>query len=348
MNSRSGRPLAAFALVAAELRACIHASSTRLVSIGEPGLREPSPDCGDGVPLPPEVRSGSVAGTVVLGYVVEKDGSVSAITSMLADSSPVLVAAAQTWLASCHHRPGRLDGKPVRVSMARVFGMGPPRKPDPGEPRALGWLDTRGLNLTPPEPMACVPKSPLPEQVTPFLLEVTIHRDGRATDVMPAAGESSSNGLFDLARAWLEACPFKPAQDAGGHPVAVRVPFLASGVSGANASESMSFFTRANNEFDPVLMAAEISNVRPDHCTPPRPSTPLVAREERITGMVLVEYIVHADGHVGDVQLKNPTAPRVLFEAVANWLTGCRFTPAAARGKPLAVKIMQPFNFSQR
>jgi outer membrane biosynthesis protein TonB len=64
-----------------------------------------------------------------------------------------------------------------------------------------------------------------------------------------------------------------------------------------------------------------------------------------IMGMVLVEYVVHSDGHVGEVLLKNPTAPPILFAAVKQWLESCPFEPSMQGSRPVAVKIIQPFNF---
>ena len=55
-------------------------------------------------------------------------------------------------------------------------------------------------------------------------------------------------------------------------------------------------------------------------CQPPNPLAPEQARTMGIHGMVLVEYVVHSDGHVGEVSLKNPTAPPILFDAVKTWL----------------------------
>jgi TonB family protein len=83
-------------------------------------------------------------------------------------------------------------------------------------------------------------------------------------------------------------------------------------------------------------------------CQPNKPATPEQARQMGITGLILVEYTVHGDGHVDSIVLKNPSAPRVLFEAVKTWLEQCPFTPSMAGGQPVAVKIVQPFKFTQR
>ena len=62
----------------------------------------------------------------------------------------------------------------------------------------------------------------------------------------------------------------------------------------------------------------------------------------------MVEYVVHADGSVGDVKLKNPTAPPILFEAVKRWLETCLYTPSMSGTRPVPVKIVQPFIFKQQ
>ena len=80
-------------------------------------------------------------------------------------------------------------------------------------------------------------------------------------------------------------------------------------------------------------------------CPTPKPPTPGEARRRGITGIVLVSYVVRADGRAMLVHLKNPDAPTVLFAAVHDWLRSCRFTPATQNGQPIAVKIVQPFIF---
>jgi protein TonB len=102
-------------------------------------------------------------------------------------------------------------------------------------------------------------------------------------------------------------------------------------------------------EGPPVLLGAGMTRPVPTSaCQPNKPGTPEQARQMGITGLVLVEYTVHGDGHVDTVVLKNPSAPRVLFEAVKTWLEQCPFTPSIAGGQPVAVKIVQPFRFTQR
>lgn len=102
-------------------------------------------------------------------------------------------------------------------------------------------------------------------------------------------------------------------------------------------------------EGPPVLLGAGMTRPLPGpECRPAKPPTPEQARQMGITGLVLVEYTVHGDGHVDNVALKNPNAPPILFEAVKTWLQNCPFTPSIAGGRPVAVKMIQPFHFSQQ
>jgi TonB family protein len=101
----------------------------------------------------------------------------------------------------------------------------------------------------------------------------------------------------------------------------------------------------------PYLLGAGSARPYPStSCKPARPPWPEEAREKGISGLVLVEFVVHSDGRVGEVKLRNKNAPPILFEAVKTWLEGCEFIPAVmkATGKPVPIKLIQPFNYSFR
>ena len=83
-------------------------------------------------------------------------------------------------------------------------------------------------------------------------------------------------------------------------------------------------------------------------CLPQKPIVPDQARALEITGTVLVEYTVHADGPVGEVSTAKSSAHPVLAEAVEKWLGGCAFEPRIANGKPVPQRLIQPFNFVSR
>lgn len=80
-------------------------------------------------------------------------------------------------------------------------------------------------------------------------------------------------------------------------------------------------------------------------CLPQQPIVPEQARIMEITGTVVVEYTVRADGTVSEVSLAKSSAHPVLAEAVEKWLGGCSFEPRVANGKPVAQRLIQPFNF---
>jgi hypothetical protein len=80
-------------------------------------------------------------------------------------------------------------------------------------------------------------------------------------------------------------------------------------------------------------------------CEPSHPTAPLDAEGNPIEGLVLVAYTVYSDGHVGDIILKNPTAPPALFHCVEEWLVSCRFSPSVMAGNSFAVRLTKPFSF---
>jgi hypothetical protein len=100
---------------------------------------------------------------------------------------------------------------------------------------------------------------------------------------------------------------------------------------------------RAILEMAPVLLTAGMKRPVPaGDCSPlgarPRPIAP------GASGTVLVEYVVHGDGRVESVLLKNQAAP-MLFEAVQKWLKSCTWTPSMSAGKPVPVRMTKPFIF---
>jgi periplasmic protein TonB len=102
-------------------------------------------------------------------------------------------------------------------------------------------------------------------------------------------------------------------------------------------------------EGPPLVLGGGMSRPYPSgSCRPPKPQMPEQARTMGISGLVLVEFVVHSDGRVGEVLLKNKSAAPILYDAVKAWLEGCTFTPSvmSATGKPVPVKMIQPFNFT--
>ena len=63
-----------------------------------------------------------------------------------------------------------------------------------------------------------------------------------------------------------------------------------------------------------------------------------------INGRVTVGFVVHSDGSVHDVAPVGE-AEGALFAAARDCLLACRFTPAKALRRPLAVRMTQAFSF---
>ena len=97
---------------------------------------------------------------------------------------------------------------------------------------------------------------------------------------------------------------------------------------------------------DVVTLAPGVERPMPSaSCRPPAPRMPDAARLAGITGRVLVQFTVHGDGQVDAIRSLDPSTPRILVEAVAEWLQGCPFQPGLVSGRPVAVKMSQSFNF---
>ncbi|HYJ32812.1 MAG TPA: energy transducer TonB [Candidatus Binatia bacterium] len=77
----------------------------------------------------------------------------------------------------------------------------------------------------------------------------------------------------------------------------------------------------------------------------PKPIYPQIARDAGITGRVLVEVLVKADGTVGRAWVKSGN--KILGDAAQEGLVRWRFRPAMAHGRPVAVWVEIPVNFTQ-
>ncbi len=82
-------------------------------------------------------------------------------------------------------------------------------------------------------------------------------------------------------------------------------------------------------------------------CADTRPDRPGEATRLGASGLVLVSFLVHPDGHVDNVELRNPKAPQILFDAVKQWLLRCPYPipPQRADNSAAPVKVIVPFKF---
>jgi TonB family protein len=83
-------------------------------------------------------------------------------------------------------------------------------------------------------------------------------------------------------------------------------------------------------------------------CLPAKPLPPDQAVQLGLTGAVLVEYTVDADGRVGAISLERSTAHPALNEAVKRWLEGCPYAAGKSRrGRPIALRVAQLYIFKR-
>lgn len=156
------------------------------------------------------------------------------------------------------------------------------------------------------------------------LVDFVIEPDGEVFEV-GLKNRTAPPILFEAVAAWLRGCPFEPTVlKETGRPARVRMvmPF--------------NFSLRDHDEPPPPGAAM----------TRPLPTCAPWKSERQGSGLVVVEYVVRADGTVSDVKLRSKIgeAPD-LFEAVKRWLEKCPFMPSRKPdGTAVPVKMVQPFH----
>jgi TonB family protein len=295
-----------------------------------------------GPDYPDEAKDRRIVGPVVVDLSIDETGRVVDVKEAAADS-PILLSAVRRWASNCTFVPAMERGKAISSVVRRVFAMHPPRTADPAEPPVIDLKP--GDGIVRPTVDACVPDSPTATIGGRAHVSYVVHRDGHADSVLVSPG--SSGDVATLFTAWIESCWFRPAQRAGGVAIPSRMEEdVVFGLQGHLSRFSLAGLP--DDKSSPgktVLLDSTMTPPVPLNCG--RPPTPEKARMDGITGMVLVEYVVHTNGVVSHVALKNPEAPPLLFEAVRGWLLACRFEPSKdlSSGQPVAVKIIQPFVF---
>jgi len=300
-------------------------------------------DCANrGPDYPDEAKERRVVGPVVVDLSIDEDGRVVDVKEAAADSE-ILVSAVRRWARNCTFVPAMEGRKPVSSVVRRVFAMHPPRTTDPSEPPPVDLKP--GDGIVRPTVDACEPRLPTATVVGRAHLSYVVHRDGHADSVLVAPG--SSGDVATLFTAWVESCWFRPARTPDGVAITSRMEEDVNFGLQGNLSRYSLAGSPEDRSDKPVLLDPTMTPPVPLSCGVPL--APNKARMEGITGKVVVEYVVHTDGSVGQIALKNRDAPSILFEAVRDWLLGCKFEPSTDRqsGKPLPVKIIQPFIFKR-
>lgn len=85
-------------------------------------------------------------------------------------------------------------------------------------------------------------------------------------------------------------------------------------------------------------------DVRPVEIEAPKPIYPQIAMDAWISGRVLTQVLVKADGTVGQVRVISGN--KILADAAQEGLYRWRFRPAMAHGRPVAVWVEIPVNFT--
>jgi protein TonB len=78
----------------------------------------------------------------------------------------------------------------------------------------------------------------------------------------------------------------------------------------------------------------------------PKPEYPRVARQRRLSGQVLLEVSVAADGSVIQVRVKRGSGHGLLDRAALGTVQRWRFVPARRLGKAVAATVEVPVRFS--
>lgn len=84
-------------------------------------------------------------------------------------------------------------------------------------------------------------------------------------------------------------------------------------------------------------------DVAPVATEQPKPPYPDIAKDQWITGRVVAEVLVQADGSVKLVRILSGN--KLLADSVQETLYRWRFRPASVRGRPVAVWVEIPVNF---
>ena len=105
-----------------------------------------------------------------------------------------------------------------------------------------------------------------------------------------------------------------------------------------------------------AALALSACRATPKECTPKdirpakelrRPSVryPPTSRDNGEEGTVTLRFIVQPDGSVSDIQMARSSGHSRLDFAAQRNLRDTKFQPATCHGKPIAMRIRQPFIF---
>jgi outer membrane biosynthesis protein TonB len=178
------------------------------------------------------------------------------------------------------------------------------------------------------------PVPPVPEEAATegrygvVLVGYTVETDGRV-DEIDLEDPQASPLLFSAAKSWLERC--RATSQGRTRPMRMSELFSFPPPEAPRVDE----MPVALNEGSGISRPQRGSN-----CTPDKPPAVVTGG-----GTLTVEYVVHSNGRVGEVTLKDGHAARALFKTVRIWLQSCPYTPALRNGHPVPVTMVESFSF---
>ena len=105
-----------------------------------------------------------------------------------------------------------------------------------------------------------------------------------------------------------------------------------------------------------AALALSACRATPKECTPkdirpakelrqPSVQYPPTSRDDGEEGTVTLRFIVQPDGSISDIRIARSSGHRRLDTAAQKALRNTKFQPATCHGKPIAMRIRQPFIF---
>jgi hypothetical protein len=130
------------------------------------------------------------------------------------------------------------------------------------------------------------------------MVDYVVHRDGSAGHVGRTGG-SDERMFFDAVKLWLEGCRHPPPTPGTADDFLLREVF-GFRVPRAELTDVDAVIAPTKEDYE----RGEISPPGPiaGRCSPDKP-----AFNAPETGTLLVQYVVHRDGHVGEIELKSPS-----------------------------------------
>ena len=312
---------------------------------------------------PPEALAQGVGGVVILETTIGTDGAVTDATVLrhIALLDQAALDAVRQWVFT----PTLLNGVPVPVIMTvtvnfpRPAAAPAPPTPPPTSPQVSGvtsGVPTIGRGLVVP------PLTRPPASTSSFPAVTHVVKPGFPTEAL-AAGLTGTVSLdvtvdgtgavidgvcIDAARQWT----FKPTTSSGIPTTHFAIGFIFSAQGGVQDTlRPITTATTASVGQEPVPPPAPGAPLRvggnikaPTKTFDARPVYPSDALQAHVTGVVIIEATISADGTVTDARVLRsiPLLDQAALDAVRQW----RFTPTMMNGVPVPIIMTVTVNFA--